>query len=572
MTRIALLQPFLLLALVLAAFLAGFAEAGELQDAAATGDLEKIMRLLTEKPELLNRQDRGTTALHEAARHGHLEVVECLLKSGADVNATDNSGLTPLKLALGYGHQKVADLLRRNGGLEKAAGSVRTSPPVAPAAPTFLGPFPGTNHQTAAGTAPPQGLLLPTAVTNPLPRVASNAATNASPAISPVLFPIHEAARVGELTHVAALLKEWPEFLEATDEKGQTPLHAAVLGGRKDVTAYLLKRQANVNARSKTGYTPLHWAAAKGLTNVLPVLLAAGADVNAQNLARETSLLLAARNARLDATRWLLAYKANPNLEDRTGNTPLLVSASLGDVTAVEELLKGGARPDGADPTTGASPLHLAIAMRSQRLLEPLLTSGANVNARDAQGATPLDYALRDGQDSLATLLRAKGAGQGSTREWGPLEQGFVENYRRLETVLLRGTTAEKRRALTEILPTKAELEKIFVKDSDKAWKAVGELSHAIRSASERDLAARGGSEPALRLQLQPPSPLADFARQRGYLAANLPMGALLVSRQHRSFVTEDYCFVNPRWVVLPPMDKVFPEWRESLKQKKMVP
>ena len=566
MRPIALLPGTLWLALILAAPLVWPAAAGEVQDAAGAGDLEKIMRLLTEKPELLNQRDRGTTALHEAARHGHLEVADCLLKSGADVNAADSNGLTPLRLALGYGHQAVADLLRRNGGLEKRAGEAKT-PPLAAPPPALVGPSQTTNHpRTATVGASPAPAAPP--ITQPLPR----AATNPTPALSPVLFPIHEAARVGELSHVAALLKEWPELLEATDEKGQTPLHAAVLGGRTEVTDYLLRRRANLEARSKTGFTPLHWAAAKNLTNVMTVLLTAGADVNAQNLAGETPLILAARNAQFEATRWLLAYQSNPNLEDRAGNTPLLLSSALGDAPAVEALLKAGARPEGAEPKTGATPLHLAIAMRNRPMLDLLLAGGANVNARDAQGATPLDYALRDGQDSLATLLRAKGAGQGNNHEWGPLEQGFVENYRRLETVLLRGTIAEKRRALTDLLPTKPEVESIFVKDSAKAWKAVGDLSHAIRSASDRDLTSRSGSEPAVRLQLQPPSPLTDFARQRGYLAANLPMGALLVSRPTKSFVTEDYCFVNQRWVALPPMDKVFPEWRESLKQKKVTP
>lgn len=563
-------QRFLVVLAALVLLLAWPGFAGELQDAAKAGDLEKVMRLLTEKPELLNQRDRGTTALHEAARAGQLEVVDCLIKSGADLNLADHLGSTPLKLALGFNHLKIADLLRQNGAQTtpgpRAPSATLTNRPAepyrpAPVATPFIGP-------PAPWPPTPASRLAPPPATNRPAPPAAQASPQTPERMSPVLFPIHEAARVGEIEHLAALVKEWPDLLEATDEKGMMPLHLAAMAGRKEAVEFLLRHRANVMARSRTGMTPLHWAAAKGQTNVIPSLLAFRAEVDARDSVQQTPLLLAARGGHYEAVRWLLASHADPNAQDKAGNLPLLQSTALGDAPTTQELLRAGAKPDVLEPATGMSALHLAIGMRSRPIVAMLLTSGANPNLPDAHGATPLEYALRDGQDQLAALLRSRGAEQGTNRGWGPLEQSFVDHYRKLETVLLRGSTANKRLALLGTLPTLAEIERIFLKDSAKAWKAIGRIKNDIQDAKETDLAARGGGVEALRVQLQPPSMLTDFARRRGYLAADLPMGSLQLSYPGKTIVTEDYCFLNQRWVVLPSLDKVFPEWQESLGKK----
>src|SRR4051794_13405636 len=80
--------------------------AGEIQEAAAAGELERV-RALAVSPASVNARDRGTTALHEAARAGHLDIVKLLVEKGANLNATDVSGATPLRLAIGYHRAEV---------------------------------------------------------------------------------------------------------------------------------------------------------------------------------------------------------------------------------------------------------------------------------------------------------------------------------------------------------------------------------------------------------------------------------------------------------------------------------
>ena len=184
-----------------------------------------------------------------------------------------------------------------------------------------------------------------------------------------------------------------------------------------------------------------------------------------------------------------------------SGTTPLLVAAALGEEAIVRELLAAGARCDATEPGTGMTPLHLAVGMRNQAMVAMLLAAKANPNTPDARGVAPLEYALRDGQDAVAALLRAKGATQASS-QWSVLEQGLVDHYRKTEAVLLRGASADKRKVLTESLPTQPEVERIFLKDASRVWKTVSKMRSEIRSASEADLAARGGGSEALRVQV----------------------------------------------------------------------
>lgn len=90
---------------------------GEIHDAAAQGDLEKVKALLKANPYLVSSKDsHGMTPLHWAALNGQKDAVELLLANKADVNATSNNGDTPLHLAEAAEHQDVAELLRQHGG------------------------------------------------------------------------------------------------------------------------------------------------------------------------------------------------------------------------------------------------------------------------------------------------------------------------------------------------------------------------------------------------------------------------------------------------------------------------
>jgi ankyrin repeat protein len=80
--------------------------------------------------------------------------------------------------------------------------------------------------------------------------------------------------------------------VNAKDDHGQTPLHAAAREGLKEVVELLIAAGADVNAKydDGEGLTPLHFAAVFGGKEIVELLIANGADVNAMNDTGRTPL------------------------------------------------------------------------------------------------------------------------------------------------------------------------------------------------------------------------------------------------------------------------------------------
>jgi hypothetical protein len=145
-------------------------------------------------------------------------------------------------------------------------------------------------------------------------------------------------------------------------------------------------------------------AAANDKVSDLKIYVTAGADVNVRNYRGEAALHH--RFSRVSAYDILLKSKADPNTLDKLGRSPLLKCAFRGDAFAAEILLKGGAAPDvGKSLKHGQSTIHFAAGkLLNARLLPPLLRAGADVNARDSSGNTPLHYACNE--EAAITLMQ----------------------------------------------------------------------------------------------------------------------------------------------------------------------
>lgn len=126
-------------------------------------------------------------------------------------------------------------------------------------------------------------------------------------------------------------------------------------------------------------------------------------------------LLLAIKHGNLAGVQDSITKGADPNLvhiEDDWKTTPLLfalrfvnsreqmLAPSPHRVTIVEELLNNGADPNLLTNANSPSPLHIAVASGIRRPVQILLKSGADANARDGLGRTPIflasSFVLRD--------------------------------------------------------------------------------------------------------------------------------------------------------------------------------
>ena len=87
-------------------------------------------------------------------------------------------------------------------------------------------------------------------------------------------------------------------------------------------------------------------------------------------------------------------------------------AARTGNIEAVKQHIAAGADVN-AKNDWGWTPLTYAAINDHEEIAELLIAKGADVNAKDDGGETPLDFAIRNEQTEIADLLRKHGGKTG---------------------------------------------------------------------------------------------------------------------------------------------------------------
>jgi ankyrin repeat protein len=258
------------------------------------------------------------------------------------------------------------------------------------------------------------------------------------PPLNPKAVAMVEALSAGDLPRFMKFVSEDSKLLNARGPGGGTPFMYAVLYTSPNNLEQLLKQGADVNRKNDANVTALMWAATDQAKTKL--LLEHGADVNARSSDMRTALMIAARRPGNSATVKLLldhGANVNPNLHPAAESSPLIEAASAADAASMELLLAHNADVKQA----AEDALGLAVELRCSKCLALLtakdldkaayttallkiaqvgdvnavrlmLDRGADVNAVDPLGRTPLMYAAAsDLQDlDVVKLLVERGA------------------------------------------------------------------------------------------------------------------------------------------------------------------
>jgi ankyrin repeat protein len=267
----------------------------------------------------------------------------------------------------------------------------------------------------SADEFPPRVIAAVDQVRRELPRPSPSVAASATPApkpspsavtakVSPVVFL--EASKAGDFVAVRTLLNDDPSVLNAKDEQfGATALHWAALRGHEDVARVLLQRGADPSLKNGNGETALQVAERANRAAVVQVLKSGGKTPAA------TAPPPVASGAAPSAAPRPTASPVAASSGEPVYSPALVDAVKAGQLVRVRALLEENpARVNGKDAQFGATPLHWAALRGHAAVAELLVASGADVNARNGAGETPLQVAQRSGRADVVRVLSKSGS------------------------------------------------------------------------------------------------------------------------------------------------------------------
>lgn len=452
----------------------GLGGAFPLYTATRKENLSVVKQLLKRGADVNRSAPNGWTSLKSAAQQGNFEIVKVLLDAGADPNIADDTNYTPLMNAVSGDHEDIVKiLLKFNADPNVQSGENPEDDDWEPGRTALM------DAAFSGNVAIARELLKGGATPNLLNSKGRTA--------------LHSAVISGNADMVALLLKSGadPNVFGSDDEK-MSALDLALrrwasededdrAGGITDVLELMLKKGLPSDPGSlhntalnlveeghlevvamlkklgfvvdpdhevegldyaKYGGSHLFYCAVDGDRRLekAKALLQIGANPNYKNPAGLSVLSLATRNGGGRLAELLL--KAGANVLDR--NSANVLAYDLAVICGQDELIDlliahmnqvVPAVDRQSDDSTTA--LMRATMAADVKMINDLLTAGADASRRDRQGESPLSYALAHDLDEVVQILRAAGVEKLSGDEViGPQSIVHAGNQGALGTIL----------------------------------------------------------------------------------------------------------------------------------------
>ena len=244
--------------------------------------------------------------------------------------------------------------------------------------------------------------------------------------------PLMEAAEAGDIS-ILSLLLDHGASATAKDEQGETALTKAARGGWVRIVKLLARLSETpdknhalfaavegvpvklamdeptvpIPPQSQTAESDVSWTAS------VEALLNSGVDIEARSEDGSTPLIAAAGYAQADVLRLLIRRGAKINARDKYGNTPLIAAAcecalsTMNSAYDVVKLLLDEGASVNARNYKRETPLIMASGMTGDsKVLELLLTNGADTRLKDKNGKTALAIAEESHRDDKVQILK----------------------------------------------------------------------------------------------------------------------------------------------------------------------
>jgi len=220
------------------------------------------------------------------------------------------------------------------------------------------------------------------------------------------------------LTHLGILLL-LVAFVTTNTGCATMPVTQAINQGKQDRALKLINSGKGIEEVNQNGETPLHIAAKKSDVKIGKALLEQGANPNAKSKVGAAPMHSAtlAQKISCEFLNLLIEYKADVNVKNQAGATPLIFAASRNrDVTQVSEhiamvkiLIDSGAEIDAVNQSDMTALHYAAYNGEPFKIVEMLITAGANPNHPNKTGITPLIQAAANNHQEAFNILADAG-------------------------------------------------------------------------------------------------------------------------------------------------------------------